>query len=286
MFQDVCPAQHARNRGQIPIRIQEYGEQVGTWSGNTPSGKQWNYSKALTPLVGDGRFFRALDQHFDDWQVRPGDSWHWDCFTAFPGRADFSPEHPATHGVDLRNRIEILKYIQSKGIHISSEGLQEGLSEYCGFAWDAQDTPGWTSEFASGEPVPLVPVLFQGTTYYYVTWHPAWNLLCGGKAGYEADSLNRDDVKNTYFGNIVFWAKIADRTVRNMIRTERGWRVEYTEGGSLSVDLADMTPAMSFVLEIDGHRYTAENPPPSPRGVSARWIRQGEYELQYPPGWK
>lgn len=186
----------------------------------------------------------------------------------------------------LRSRIEILKYIQSKGIHISSEGLQEGLSEYCGFAWDAQTRPGWTSEFAAGEPVPLVPVLFQGMTYYYVTWHPAWNLLCGGKAGYEADSLNRDGVKNTYFGNIVFWAKIADRTVRNMIRTERGWRVEYTEGGSLSVDLADMTPAMSFVLEIDGHRYTAENPPPSPRGVPARWIRQGEYELQYPPNWK
>ncbi len=290
MFQDVC-ALNTREWGKVPIRVQEYGEQIGTWSGKTPSGTYWNYSKALAPLIQEGRFYRALDRHFADWDIRPGDSWHWDCFTAFPGRSDFSPEHAITHGADLRTRIKILQYVQGKGVYLGSEGLQEGLAEHCAFAWDAQTRPGWKSEFAAGEPVPLVPVLFQGMTYYYVSWYPAWNLLLGGKTGYEADSLKRDEVKNGYFGSVVFWGKIADRTVRNMTRTDDGWKVTYTEGGSLTVHLANMTPDMSFVLDVDGQRYTPENPPASPPGVKARLVRRpdrnrpfGEYELAHPVG--
>ena len=136
-------------------------------------------------------------------------------------------------------------------------------------------------------------MLFQGTTYYHVTWHPAWSLLMGGKAAWEADALKRNDVKNIYFGSDVYWAKIADRTVKNMIETQSGWKVEYTEGGSLVVDLAKMTPAMTFVLEVDGKRYTPETPPASPWGVRAKLVRHasrdlpfGDYELVYPAGWK
>jgi hypothetical protein len=292
MFQDVC-AENAREWGKVPIRTQEYGEQVRTWSGKTPKGVCWDYSKALAPMLGDGSFLRALDQHLRDWDVRPGDTWHWDCFTAFGGRSDFTPNHPTTHGADLRNRIAILQYLQKKGIHFGSEGLQEGLAEYCGFAWTAQTRPGEPSPLAAGRPVPLVPVLFQGRTYYYVTWYPAWNLLMGGKAGYEADALKPDEVKNAYFGSAVFWAKIADRTVKNMVETASGWRVEYAEGGSLAVDLAKMGPAMTFVLELDGQRYTPETPPTSPWGVGARLVHRasrqypfGGYELIYPKNWK
>ena len=80
----------------------------------------------------------------------------------------------------------------------------------------------------------------------------------------------------------MFWQKIADRTVKNMVRTDDGWRVEYTEGGSLTVDLANMTPAMTFELDIDGNKYTPDNPPASPWGVTAKRVN-GRYELAYPP---
>lgn len=292
MFQDVCQA-NAREWKKTPIRVQEYGEPMSTWSGTTPQGVCWDFSKALAPVVKDGSFFRTLDRHLKDWDVGAGDTWHWDCFTAFGGRSDFSPDHPITHGADIRTRIDILKYIQQKGIHFGSEGLQEGMAEWCGFAWTAKTEPGWKSPFAAGEAVPLVPVLFQGMTYYYVTWYPAWNLLMGGKEGYEADSMKLANLRNGYFGSAVYWGKIADRTVKNMIKTAKGWRVEYTEGGSLTVDLANMTPAMTFVLEIDGQKYTSANPPASPWGVKARLIRSpnreypdGEYEPVYPPRWQ
>jgi hypothetical protein len=129
-------------------------------------------------------------------------------------------------------------------------------------------------------------VLFQGMTYYNVSWYPAWNLLMGGKIGYEANAAKRDDLKNGYFGSALFWGKIADRTVKNMIKTAQGWRVEYSEGGVLTVDLAGMTPAMTFVLELDGVKYTPDNPPPSPWGVRAKRMASGAYELTYPPDWQ
>ncbi len=286
MFQDACEA-NAREWGKVPMRFTEYGGPMATFPGTTPAGVRWDFSKALAPAVKDNSFFRALDKHFKDWQVNAGDTWHWDCFTTFAGRADFHPDHPVTHGADFRTRIEVLKHIQKLGIHFSSEGLQEGFAEWCGFAWDARTDPGWTSSFTAGQAVPLVPILFQGTTYYYVSWHTPWNLLMGGKTGYEADAVKRDDLKNGYFGSTVFWAKIADRTVKNMIQTPNGWRVEYTEGGSLTVDLAGMTPAMTFVLEIDGVKYTIDNPPQSPWGVGARRDpASGTYELVYPADWQ
>lgn len=292
MFQDVCPL-NTREWGRVPIRVQEDGEQVRSWSGKTPGEVGFDYSNALAPLVQDGSFFRSLDQHFTDWDIQMGDCWHWDCFTAFPGRSDFSPLHPITHGADIRTRIKILQYIQGKGVYFGSEGLQEGLAEHCCFAWDAQTQPGWKSGFAAGEQVPLVPVLFQGMTYYYASGHLVWNLLYGGKSSYEANSLHRDSVKNCYYGNTLFWGLVADRTVKNMMKTDKGWRVEYTEGGSLTVDLANMTPAMTFVLEIDDQKYTPATPLTSPWGVKARLIRSpgqecpaGEYELIYPPGWQ
>ena len=49
----------------------------------------------------------------------------------------------------------------------------------------------------------------------------------------------------------------------------------------LTVDLADFSAAMTFVLEIDGQTYTPDNPPASPWGVWAKRVN-GKYELIYP----
>jgi hypothetical protein len=198
------------------------------------------------------------------------------------GQQDYSPIHPATNGTDIRRCIEILKYIKSKGIHMTSEGLQEGMAEFCDCAWSAQInlSEPWGG-FQKAATIPLTPVLFQGMTYYCFAWKPAYGLLYGGKPAYEATKVDREGAIDGYFGTDVFWQKVADRTVQNMIKTKKGWRVEYTQGGSLEVDLANRSDAMTFTLSIDGQVFTPENPPPSPWGVHARKI-DGRYKLTYP----
>jgi hypothetical protein len=275
LFQDTSEL-NPEEFDRVPVRIQEYGDPMGTWKGESNGREVWDLSKALHAMVADGSWLRDLDEHFRQWDVGPGDSWHWDCFTAFGGRPDFSADHPTTHGADIRLRIEILKQIAERGIYLTSEGLQEGLHEVCGFAWSAKTEPGWQSSFAGGEPVPLVPVLFQGKTYYSVSWHPAWNLLYGGKCQFEGTALGREGLVGQYFGHIGYWSKVADRTVANMTRTRDGWIVEYTEGGRLTVDLAEMTPAMTFSLEVDGETFDPDHPPTSSWGVSARRV-DGKY---------
>ena len=92
-----------------------------------------------------------------------------------------------------------------------------------------------------------------------------------------------DELVGGYFGSNVYWQLIADRTVNNIIRSDKGWRTEYTQGGSLTVTPAEIGPEMQFVLEIDGNTYTADNPPPSTWGVTAKKAN-GKYELTYPKG--
>jgi hypothetical protein len=120
--------------------------------------------------------------------------------------------------------------------------------------------------------------LFQGRTYYSHSWYPACSLLLGGKPGYEKATLDKNTLFQLYFGHNVFYSLIADRTVKNMVKTDKGWKVEYNEGGTLTVDFANMTSAMTFVLEVDGKVYTPDNPPASPYGIKAKRIN-GKYEL-------
>ena len=282
LFQDASKSNYDWDPN-MPLKLDEYGNPKGTWGGTG-----WHvYAKALNVMLADGSFQRSLDKHLKNWDVRPGDTWHWDCLSAMGGQQDYSPVHPATNGTDTRDCIKILKYIKSKGIHMTSEGLQEGMSEFCDIGWSAQINlgPPWGG-FQNAQTIPLTPVLFQGMTYYCFSWRPAYNLLYGGKGAYESTKLGTKEAAIAgYFSGDVFWRKIADRTVQNMIKTEKGWRVEYTQGGSLDVDLANMSDAMTFVLNIDGETFTPDNPPPSSWGVKATRV-DGKFNVVYPKGKK
>ena len=230
------------------------------------------YAKALNVILKDKSFLRDIDRHFENWDIKNGDTWHWDCLSAFCGQQDYHPEHPSTNGTDYRDGIEIAKYIKSKGIHFTSEGLQEGMSEYIDLGWRSEMDFAKPYGFENAEWVPLTPVLFQGMTYY----NSAGSLVCGGKHVYEASSLNKEALIGICFSYDVYWRLIADRTVKNMTRTDNGYRVEYDQGGILVDDLKNKT----FVLEINGQRYTPDNPPATAWGVTARCVN-GKYELTY-----
>ncbi len=260
---------------KVPMRMQEFGETVGTWSCKLPNGENFSaVSRALRPLTDNGAFVKEFGEHLKPWRTQPGDTWHWDVFTSVGGRSDFHPQHPVTHGMDLRDRIEILRQIQKTGIFLTNESMQEGLAEFSSYAWVTKAAPVLTSKFPGGRGIPLMPVLFQGTTYYGTPWKPAWGLLMGGNTGSESTTLAIDRIEQEYFGHNTFWSKICDRTIRNVTEIEDGWKVEYDQGGSLKVNLKDMT----FNLEVDGVTYTAENPPASPFGYTAKMLN-GHYEV-------
>lgn len=253
-----------RDFAQTPLRLDMNGQPTATWGGTN-----WIcYSKAIHAM-GEN-WFESIREHLAAWDVRPGDTWHWDCFTAVGGRQDYDPRHPATNGSDLRMRIKTLAFIQDQlGIPITSEGIQEGLVDHCSYSWSSQVE-------ISPRTIPLLPVLFQGKTYYGFAWQPAYSLLMGGKPAYEQDHLDREGILQSHFSHNVFWSLIADRTIKNVITTPQGYRVEYDQGGELDVDLAGFTDKMTFRLTIDGKTYTPDNPPASANGTRAKWV-DGRY---------
>ncbi|MHB9035600.1 MAG: hypothetical protein ACYC64_02960 [Armatimonadota bacterium] len=280
IFNDVCSLNS--EWGTVPMRLGELGQMMNTWSGMTPGGLVWDYSEALGVQVDDGSFYSRLATHFTNWSVSSGDTWHWDVFTSEGGRQDFTVAHPDTHGTDYRRRIQILQYVNDyMGVSLTSEGLQEGMSEYCDFAYITQTAPGTVSSFASGTMIPLLPVLFQGKCYYAVSWYPAWDLLYGGKVQNEASTININDAIDGCFGVNVYWKLIADRTVSNVVKTTNGWTVYYTEGGWLDVNLGNMADpsTMWFTLNINGVTYTPDNPPATLWGRTATRIGTNHYQL-------
>jgi len=269
--------------GTIPIRHNQNYDLVGTWGGEYEKGpnkgKHWQaYSKATQIMWEDKTFQKSLDEHFNNWQVKSGDTWHWDVMTAAEGTQDFNIDHPATKGSDIRLRMKIFKYVNDKGIDISSEGLQEGMSEYCNFSWSARITPGWQSIFAGGKAVPLLPVIFQGATHYAFPTVRSQSLLYGGKLCYEFTSLDKyyEDIIDTYFYNTLFWGKIANKTVKNIYEIKNGWQVDYSDGDSLKVNDVNNT----FIMKIGKDIYTQDSVLTNSYGYSAKKVL-GKYKIMY-----
>ena len=273
MFQDI--SYNDPMFGITPLKQDIFGGPKATWGATDNGTAYWTmYPKALNVMLKDGSLFKELDQHLRNWDVRSGDTWHWDVLSAICGQQDYSPEHPATNGTDYRDSIEVARYIKSKGINFTSEGLQEGMSEYVDLGWRSEIDFFMPSNFENAESVPLTPVLFQGMAYY--SGGPS--LIFGGKCGNEViGPFDKDVMIRNCFSWEVFWRLIADRTVKNMIKTDTGYKAEYDQGGILIDDFKNKT----FILEIDGKKYTPDNPPATAWGVTAKLVN-GKYELIYP----
>ena len=215
----------------VPMRTDPYGNPVVTAWGS--------YCKA----TNDYSFYPFIDQHFINWQVSAGDTWHWDVLTAEVPTENYEPSHLTTRGTDFRNRIDVLKYIKNKGVHITSEGLQEGASTYCDMAWMAKVADDTSiGEFSNSEYVPLTPVLFLGKTYYCMGFNISKSLLYGGKRAWESTSLpSFRDAQMGYNQYTIYYAKIANRTVWDLNRTTNGWTVSYKPTGTATINLVNNT---------------------------------------------
>lgn len=233
--------------GNVPLLLGSNGQPVGGWS--TDNGVA--YYKA----INDSSFKPFLDQHFSNWQVGAGDTWHWDVFTAEEPRENYDMDRLATKGTDFRSRIEILQHITEKGIHITNEGLQEGVAEFSSFAYwfpiGMSDWGNYSNEFSRSSYVPLVPILFQGKTYYGSGWNVGKSLLYGARYSFEGANLaaNKATILNQYYQQVVYWRKIANKTVLDIDQDSSNpdlWYVTYTSGGTLRANVNDGT----FILNV------------------------------------
>ena len=238
--------------GQVPLRKNSSGQNVNTWGGAGFA----IYAKSIS----DASFIPTLNQHLQNWGVGSGDTWHWDVFTAREAMENYDPANLATIGTDYRKRIEIMQHIESLGISFTSEGLQEGVHEFCDVTWwePLKMSDWWVYEntFDASEYIPLLPVLFQGLTYYMNGWPNATNILYGARTASEVISLaaNKDQI-NGQLAQVSQWAKVADKTVLDMDQDPSNpqiWTVRYTEGGRLIANLA----TNSYTIDYCGNSST------------------------------
>jgi hypothetical protein len=230
MAQDITPAMPD---WPVPVMLRSDGQ---------PYVSGWNaYFKA----IDDPGFLPFLSSHFTNWQVEEGDSWHWDVLTAEAPRENYDPGHVATYGKNFRDRVAVLTYIKEQGIHMTSEGLQEGMAEYCDFGWHAVvagnqmvgGSTGGEGEFEATMHVPLLPVLFLGKSYYGMAWSVSKTLLYGGRYAYENTYL---DVPGLRAGmpQVNAWSQIANRRVRDIDYENGVWTVNYEPCASLTANLS------------------------------------------------
>ncbi len=244
MAQDITPQMPD---WPVPVMLRSDGQPyVSGWS-------------AYFKSIDDKGFFYFLNKHFKNWQVEEGDSWHWDVLTAEAPRENYDPEHVATYGSNFRDRVKLLKYVKDHGIHITSEGLQEQMAQYCDFAWHAViagnemvgGTTGGQGEFESTMHVPLLPVLFLGKSYYAMAWPVAKNMLYGGRYVYEGTSINAAELQAGMMPQVNAWSSIANRRVTDIDYEGGVWTVKYSPEATLTANLSNNTWTLDIPQTCD-----------------------------------
>lgn len=213
----------------VPVRLRSDGK---------PVYREWaSFERSL----GDPTLGAFLDRHFASWKVGRGDTWHFDVVTAEPAAEDYNPANWATRSRDYHQRIAMLKHVQNLGIHITSEGLQEGMHEYCDFSWHAITAGGDEGEWTGAQSVPLTPVLYLGQAYYAMAHSIPRTLLYGARYVYEGADLPVDELIRSYKNQIQPWTQIAHRVVTDVDKTPTGWIMRYDPPATLTVDLVHQT---------------------------------------------
>ncbi len=214
----------------VPVRLRSDGK---------PVYREWH---SFERSLGDPALAGFLAKHFANWRVKSGDTWHFDVVTAEPAREDYHPANFATCARDYHQRIAMLKAVKELGIHITSEGLLEGMHEYCDFSWHAITSDSDASgEMAGAQSVPLTPVLYLGQTYYAMAHSIPRTLLYGARYVYEGADLPVPELIDSYKKQILPWSRIANRVVTDVDKTPDGWVMRYDPPATLKVDFARQT---------------------------------------------
>jgi hypothetical protein len=251
----------------------------GLWKGGIWGGRQ-AYLRDINRVEKNKKIYKRINDWFSTWDVKKGDTWHYDVFAAIELTENYDLNHPATKETDFYSRYKILKYIaRKKGVKITSEMVTEGLHEYLSFGlhnpcyYHYSKVPASTWEIV--EEIPLYPVLFLGRAYIGDLGRPkekdtlsyARAILLGVKKVKWFGVISPEDAQDVYFKQNLFWSQICDLSVADIDREGDKYSIVYSDNSKLMVDFNKD----DFVYKKGGITYEGFSPFNS-RGYMAVWI--------------
>lgn len=225
------------------------------------------YYKDNVRSVASGAVFRHYDEIIQACDLHPGDPIMLDTFTAF-ARPGYHPDFPATAELETQAKHDIARYLHDQGLIVAGEGIIEGTQDvvdYGAYAMRAYEFD-WRAKDGV-QHVPMLPVVFQGASYYGSGWYefrqptPNWAIGLTYGVGYWDWNPQGNDFAwrryaRYYFNQNLPWAMVADATVTDMAIDGPRYTVSYSNGAKLEADMA----ANRWVLEIRGVRYDGFTP--------------------------
>lgn len=241
--------------------------------------------------VATGAVFRHYEQILQTCRLTRGDPIMLDTFSAF-AREGYHPEFPATVELELQAKHRIAEFLHDKGLIVAGEGIVEGLQDVVDYGAYAMH-PEWALKERIWirregiQRVPMLPVVFQGASYYGAGWYelrkpaPNWAIGLVYGVGYwdwlpQGPRYAWMRFARYYFNQNLIWAQVADAKVRDVEQKGSQFTIVYDNGAKLWADLE----ANRWVLEKDGVRYDGFTPFNN-RGYMAV-LAQGNFEITLP----
>ena len=242
--------------------------------------------------VATGAVFRHYEQILEACLLQRGDPIMLDTFSAF-ARSGYHPDYPATPELEMQAKHRIAEFLHDKkGLLVAGEGLVEGLQDVVDYGAIAlepiQTIKHRIWERRNGiQQVPMLPVVFQGASYYGANWYefrnpnPNWAVGLVYGVGYwdwlpEGPAFAWTRFARYYFYQNLIWAQISDSKVRDVKQNGSQFTFTYDNGATLWADV----DANRWVLSKGGVRYDGFTPFNN-RGYMAV-LMQGDFEITLP----
>jgi hypothetical protein len=250
------------------------------------------FSKDNVRPVGTGAMFRHYEQILKSCRLEQGDPIMLDTFSAF-ARPSYHPDFPATPEVETVAKHSIAEFLHDKkGLIVAGEGLIEGLQDIVDYGAIAVDPQAvvhdrlWKRR-EGFQGVPMLPVVFQGASYYGANWYelrgpqPNWAIGLVYGVGYwdwlaQGPQYAWMRFARYYFNQNLIWARTADTKVRNIQQKGAQFTITYATGAGLWADVEENR----WVLSEGGVRYDGFTPFNN-RGYMAV-LAQGDFDISLP----
>lgn len=199
------------------------------------------------------------------------DTIHVDVLSYFTVRNDWDPQHPASGIKNLVDgRYKVIEEFHKHGVDVSSEAMRYAAIGRISFFWHI--APAKPCPFG-GKPIPLQPMIYrksaiwgEGSSQGGLVDRIMNTLFYNGCMHWisRAD-LDRKDITDLYYLNLVPWFKVQNRQMESFVRNgdrtviglEGNSRIEQDWGAktySVSVDQVEIARDLATFCPLDGDR--------------------------------
>jgi hypothetical protein len=255
------------------------------------SANQKYYKDNVRPVVS-GAIFQHYDRVLRACDLQRGDPLMLDTFSAF-ARSGYHPRFPSTPELETQYKRRIAEFLHNdRGLALSGEGLVEGLQDVIDYGAKAIDPVAMVKERSWEKRdgvlrVPMMPVVFQGASYYGAGWYelrnpnPNWAVGLVYGVGYwdwlpQGPQHAWSRFSRYYFSQNLIWSQNADARVRDIDQDGSRFTVTYENGNELWADVA----TNRWTLKERGVSFDGFTPF-NERGYMAV-LTQGDFQITLP----